>query len=73
MVGVIVSDGEEDARIQRPQRKLKPTAALLETLLPFWRSWWSLKLNESSRESKMAASHQIFKRTNREINPDGGQ
>jgi len=30
MVGVIISDGEEDARIQRPQRKSKPTAALLE-------------------------------------------
>jgi hypothetical protein len=30
MVGVIVSDGEEDARIQRLQHKLKPTAALLE-------------------------------------------
>ena len=30
MVGVIISDGEEDARIQRPQQKSKPTAALLE-------------------------------------------
>jgi hypothetical protein len=30
MVDVIISNGEEDARIQCLQRKLKPTAALLK-------------------------------------------
>jgi hypothetical protein len=30
MVGAIISDGEEDVCIQRPQHKSKPTAALLE-------------------------------------------
>jgi hypothetical protein len=32
MVGAIISDGEEDARIQCLQHKLKPTAALLKHL-----------------------------------------
>jgi hypothetical protein len=30
MVGVIISDGEEDARIQHSHRKSKPTVALLK-------------------------------------------
>jgi hypothetical protein len=29
MVGVILSDGEEDAHVQRPRRKQRPSAALL--------------------------------------------
>ena len=30
MAGVIVSDGDDDAHVQRPQRKSRPSAALLE-------------------------------------------